>query len=452
MKIIIAGAGRIGSNLAKTLSEENHEVYLIEINPDVARKADEKIDAKVIVGSGADPDILKLAKIEQTDLVIAVTFSDEINLVICSLAAYFGSKRQVARVRTVSLSQEIREAGYRHFNIDEIINPEEVTAQAIYKTIETPGAREVGDFAEGKILLRAFDIPERSPFIGMKIEDFRDEDFPWPFLVIAISRNRLALIPKGDTCIESFDRIYVLLPAPSLGEFISFVDPETKKPNKVIISGATNIGEHLARALSEDIPNIVFIEETKSRATHIAGKFDGVRVIHGSASEKDILTECGVEAADFFVATSNNDHSNLISAVLAKKMGAKSTIITTQQPDYMSIVDALDIDVIINPHMLAVEQILSVVRGKGISAVTKLLEGDAEALEFIPEKGSAVTKAPIKEINFPKNSIVGAVCRGSEVILANGDTQIQEGEKVIVFCQQAADKKLQALFTHKTLF
>ncbi len=449
MRIIVVGAGRIGYNLCKSLAEENHEIYLIERNEILVEKTDEKLDVKVVCGSGTDPETLKKVNISEADLMIAVTRSDEINLVVCSLASFFGCRRQIARVRNISLSKEIAVSGYSHFNLDAIINPEHLASQAIEKTIAAPGAREVGDFANGRILLRAFDIPENSPLCGIKIQNLREEDFPWPFLIIAISRKGEVIIPSGETSIEAADRIYVLLPFESLGEFLSFVDPEIKRPSKVIIYGATDTGEQLANALSTHIKDIILLEESPIKAEAVAERLESVRVLNGSASELDILAESGIEATDIFVAASDDDDTNLISAVLAKKMGAKTTIIITQHTDYTSMIDALGIDVAINPQMLAVEQILSFVRGESISAVTKLMEGNAEALELIAEKGSIVTKAPIKNIKFPENSIVGAVCRDDEVVLANGDTQIKENEKVIVFCQHTAVKKLQTLFTRK---
>jgi len=259
------------------------------------------------------------------------------------------------------------------------------------------------------------------------------------------------MIPKGDTKIEPGDLIYVLLPSHSLGEFLIFVNPDTKKPKKAIIYGASNTGIYITKSLPDGIKDVILIEENEEKAEDVADHLEKVQVIHGSATEADILTECGIEAADVFVAASNNDNSNLISSVLAKRMGAKTTLIITQQADYISLIDALDVDVIVNPQILAIEQILRLVRGKGISSVTKFLECDAEAVEFIPEPGSAVTKSPLKDIKFPKNSIVGAVYSGSEVNLANGNTKIKEGEKVVVFCEEAAIKKLQSLFTKKKL-
>ncbi|MCK5014616.1 MAG: Trk system potassium transporter TrkA [Candidatus Omnitrophica bacterium] len=452
MRVIIVGAGRIGKNLAKSLVQENNEVYLVEKDEQVARKSAERLDAKVIVGNGADPKVLKKAHMSEAELVLAVSPSDEVNLVVCFLAGLFGAQRCIARVRNTSLSETLAQFGYDRFHINELINPELVAAQAIRKLVETPGASEVADFADGKILLRAFNISETSPLCGAKIGDFREEDFPWPFLIVSVVRNKAVIIPKGDTAIEANDRVYVLLPAPSLGEFLTFVNPEAKPPKKIVIYGATITGTHTAQLLAGKTEDILLIEEDEDVAKSAAGQLEGVRIINGSASEKDILTECGIEATDVFIATSKDDHANLVSSMLAKKMGAKTTIIMAQHEDYMPLVSALDIDAIISPHYLAGEKILHLVRGKGISAVTKLLEGETEALEFIPEEGSPVTKGSLKTIHFPKNSIIGAVYSGQEVILARGDVQIKAGERVIVFCQETAVKKLQQLFTRKKYF
>jgi len=452
MKIIIVGAGIIGTNLAVSLSKENHEVFLIEVNEDVARKVDEKVDAKVFLGKGSDPAVLKGAGVEDADLVIAVTTSDETNLVVCNLATAFGAKRQIARVRDTALSASVHQLGCRQFGVDEIINPEEVAAQDIIKTIKTPGSREVADFADGRMLLRAFHVPETSPLSSMRIGELREEDFPWPFLIIALIRNSEVVIPSGSTVLEANDRIYVLLPSQSLGEFLTFVNPDIREARKIIVYGATTTAEHVVNGLAQDISDIILIEEDPDKSAEMASKLDNARIINGSASEADILKECGIEAADIFVATSLNDHSNLVSAVLAKKMGAQSAIIITQQPDYLTIINALNIDVIINPRLRAVDQILRLVRGKGIHTVTKLLESDCEAVEFVPDAGAPITRDPLRQIKFPKNSIVGAVTRGDHVFLANGDTVIEEGDKVIVFCQEQAVKKLQALFTTRKVF
>ncbi|MCK5580640.1 MAG: Trk system potassium transporter TrkA [Candidatus Omnitrophica bacterium] len=451
MKIVIAGAGIIGANLAKSLTEENHEVYLIERNEETAQKVHEKLDVKVVVGNSADPNVLKKVFVSEADLVIAVTTSDETNLVVCSLAAKFGAKRRIARVRNAALSKTLVEAGLNRFDINEIINPEEVAAQAIVKTIETPGACEVADFAQGKILLRAFDVPHESHLCKLAIEELRQEDFPWPFLIIAVNRKGEVFIPKGKDTLLGDDRIYVLLPAASLGEFLMFMDPNIRRSKKVVIYGGSETGERVAAALHPHVPDIILLEEKQELAEELAGRLEDVRVINGSGSESDILKECGIEVADAFVAVSDSDHTNLVSAVLAKKMGAKETIITNQQPDFLTIMNALDIDAIINPRLLAVEQILRLVRGRGILSVRKFIESEFEVLEFIAEQGAAITKAELKKISFPKNTIVGAVCDGDEGVLATGDTRIKQGQRAIVFCREIDVKKLQALFTRKKI-
>ncbi len=447
MKIIIVGAGRIGKNLARALSDEDNEVYLIEKNEDIGRKIADKLDIKVIVGNGADPDTLHKASIEEADLVLAVTTSDETNLVVCSLAAMLGAKRRIARVRNTALSTILQFSEDNIFKIDEIINPELVAAQTIVKTIETPGASEVADFADGRLLLRGFDISETSSMCGMKMVDFSDEDFPWPFLIVSIVRNETVLIPKGDTSIEAGDLIYALLPDQSLAEFLSFVDPKVKKAKKVVIYGATIIGKEVARSLSKKMRDIILLEEDPEKAREVAGELTDVRVINGSPSDTEIMIECGMEATDAFIATSDNDHSNLISAVLAKKLGATETIISTEQPDYLAIVHDLDIDAIVNPHHAAVEQILHLVRGKGINTVARMLECDAEALEFVTEEESPITKDVLKNLKFPKHCIVGAVYGSDGLSLANGETHVKVGDKVIAFCQQSEIKKFQKMFS-----
>jgi len=449
MRITIVGAGIIGANLAKDLAEQNHEVYMVEKDPEVAAKVNEKIDAKMITGEGSDPNILKEAGVESADLVIAVTASDETNFVVCSLAAIFGAKKRIARIRNLALSQIVDEMGHEHFSIDEIINPELVAADRIVKLIKAPGSHEVADFAEGKILLRSFIIPEHSPLCHMKVEELKDEYSPWPFLIIAIKRNNDVVIPKGETTLENGDRIYVLLPAASLGEFLAFIDPDARRAEKIIIYGATSMGEKVAKDLLGYVREIVILEEDEAAAHAIAGRLNSVRVINGSPSEADILKECGIEATDVFISASTNDHSNLVSAVLAKSMGAKKTIILTQQPDYLLIKDSLNIDIMINPRFLAVEQILRLVRGQGVNAVTKLMGCNAEALELVPAEGSPITKAPLKNISFPVNSIVGAVFRGNEAFLADGNTQINKGDVTIVFCQEDCVPKVQKLFIRK---
>ena len=449
LKLIVCGAGVIGSNLAKYLAEEGHEVNLIEQKPNVATKATEKLDVQVTVGSAFEPQVLKDAGVVQADMVIAVTNSDVANLAICSLAAAYGAKKMIARVRDMALSGMVEDHGHEHFHVDEIINPDEVTAQTIVKIMEAPGCREVADFASGKILLRSFDVPDESPLVGEQLGELRESDFPWPFIMVAINRGGRVSIPRGDDFIEARDRIYVLLPRASLAEFLTFVYPSVRLPRKVIIYGATNTGTSLANSLSEKIQDVVLLEENRSRAEKVAGELSDVRVIHGMASEADILRECGAEAADAFIAVSASDHHNLISAVLAKQMGAKTTVITTHQPDYTPIVEGLGIDVLINPRLLATDQILRIVRGDRISHVASLPEVKAEVLELVAEPGAPVTKKPLKDLRFPKNSIIGAISREDEVVLASGDSQVRPGEPVVVFSHEDTVPQVEKLFTKR---
>jgi trk system potassium uptake protein TrkA len=450
-RLIVCGAGVIGSNLAKYLAEEGHEVNLIEQKESVAARAAEKLDVQVTVGSAFEPHVLVGAGVAEADMVIAVTNSDVANLVISSLAAAYGAKKMIARVRDMALSEMVERHGHDHFHVDEIINPDEVAAQTIVKIMEAPGSREVADFADGKILLRSFNVPEESLLVGERLGNLRESDFPWPFVMVGINRVGKISIPRGDDIIEAQDRIYVLLPKPSLAEFLTFVYPGVRLPKKVIIYGATNTGTSLAKILSEKIPDVVLLEENRLKAEKVAGDLNDVRVINGLASEADILRECGVEAADAYIAVSSSDHHNLISAVLAKQMGAKATLITTHQPDYTPIVAGLGIDAFINPRLLATDQIVRLVRGDRISHVATLPEVKAEVLELVAEPGSPITKKPLRDLKFPKNSIVGAISRDDEVVLASGDSHVKAGEPVVVFCHENAVPQIEKLFTKRTL-
>ena len=451
MRLIVCGAGVIGANLAKYLAEEGHEVNLVEQKQAVASRAIEKLDVRVMVGSASDPEVLEAAGVATSDMVIAVTNSDLSNLAICSLAAAYGAKRTIARVREMSLNSVIQKFGQDHFHVDEIINPDEVAAQAIIRMMEAPGSREVVDFANGKILLRSFDIPDESPLNGLQLGDLADRDFPWPFLLIAINRNGSVIIPRGRDTLKGGDRIYVLLPRPSLAEFLTFVHPSVRLPRKVVIYGATSTGVSLAKGLSEKVGEVVLLEEGRLKAEKVAGQLNNVRVINGLASEADILRECGIEVADAYIAVSANDHHNLISAVLAKRMGAKTTIITTHQPDYTTIVGGLGIDAFINPRLLATDQILRQVRGDRVSHVASLPECKAEVLELTPEPDSPITRKAIRNLKFPKNAIIGAIERGDEIVLASGSTQVREGEQVVVFCHEDAVPQLQKMFARKKM-
>ncbi len=449
MRIVIVGAGVIGMNLARELSRD-HEVYLFEENKETAEKVSEKLDVKVFTGDGADPSVLTKAPVHNADMVIAVASSDEINIVVCALASAYGAKFTIARVRNMSLARAIKKYQGTAFNIDEVISPEDLAADAILRSIRTPGAREVADFANGQILFRVFDIEADSALCGVSLATLTEEDFPWPFLIVAVMRNGHVVFAKGDTVLEKGDRIYVLLPQKSAAEFLIFVNPHVRKYKKAVIFGATKIGQRVATLLKDEIKDVVLVEDDFDTAEQAAAEIKDIRVVHGSALEADILKESGIEFADVFIATDKEDQANLVSALLAKKFGAKNTMITTSSPDYTRIFDAIDIDAIFNARFLAVDQILKFVRGKSVSAVSSFAECDAEALELVPQEGSAITKGALKTIDFPKDAIIGAVFRDQEVILANGNLQILAGEKVIVFCRESALNKIQKLFAART--
>ena len=453
MKIVIIGAGATGTNIARQLEKENHEVYIVESNRSIAEKVNEKIDAKIIIGNSTDPEILKEAGIEEADLLVAVTFSDEMNLTVCALADVMGRAKKIARIRNPSLAEIIEKKGHNYFHLDEIINPEKISAEMLSKIILDSGAKEAIDFAEGKVLLRAVDILEKDKFCCRKLKDLRKENRDLEFLFVAIKRNEELIIPHGDTEIKEKDRVYILMSSQSKDEFFKRFFSEEKDIEKIVIFGASAITENLILNIGKKIKNIVVIEPNERKAKKLSEKYDSVFVVNGMASDPEILKECGVKSADMFISASLDEHSNLVSAMLAKKMDVTLTAIVTYQSDYYPIVEAMGIDVVIYPRILAAYNILKYVRGDKIRHVAKLVNFDMEVVEITAEEKSPITKSAIKDIKFPNNIIMGAVIKDGRAHIINGDTVIKPEESVVVFCKGNSGDSLKKLFSRKkTLF
>jgi len=452
MKIIIIGAGSIGTNIARQLEKENHEVYIVESDRDLALRVNEKIDAKVIIGNSTDPNVLRNAGIEKADIIVAVTHSDEVNLIVCSLADAMSGALKIARIRNTSLVKLIEQKGYDFFHIDEIITPEKISSEILANIIEDYGAKDAIDFADGKILLRAFNIQKTSPICCQEINAVKKKEKDLKFLIVAIKRKGNVFFPRGDTKIEENDRIYALFPSDQKIKFLNMINPDFYIPKKLIIFGASTITKMLIEKIRDFIEEIVVIEPDEKKAEKISEETESLLVINGIATDAEILNEAGIKTADFFIAASQDEHSNLVSAVLAKKLGAKSTAIISYQSDLKVIIDTMGIDILINPRILAAYYILRFVRGTKIRHIAKLANIGIEAIELIPEKNSPITKKEIKDIKFPKDSIAGAYVRNGKSFLVDGNVKINEGEPVIVFCSDKSSQSLIELFSVKKNF
>lgn len=451
MNILIVGAGVVGSNLAEELSLAGHNVAVVDRDPALVRKLSERMDVLAVCGNAGQPSVLRKAGIDDAEMVIAVTNIDEVNLVICMLARTFGVKHKIARIRNEEYAGPYGTLEPAELGIDSIINPESLITSTLLKILEIPGSNDVAVFGDGQVLLVSFDIAEDAPLAGRRLAELREASKMDSFLVVAIFRGESPLIPKGDDEILAGDDIAVLVNADTLPLVLPLVQRHAEPADRVVIYGANMIGQSLAQSLEQRIARVVLIEPTAERAQAAAMQLKGVLVLEGAATEPEILSEADVAHADWFMALSDDDESNLLSALMARRHGAKQVAVLSQEPDYLPVLRSIGMDVVVNPRLVTVGEILRYIRKGPVHTVTRLRESEAEVMELEAMGGSKVVTKPLKHLAFPVGSIVGAVVRQGEVFIPDGNFQIQQGDSVVVFAMPEAIKKIEKLFSKQGL-
>ncbi|MDR4507871.1 MAG: Trk system potassium transporter TrkA [Candidatus Brocadiaceae bacterium] len=449
MKILIVGAGAVGFNLAKQLSKEGHDISVVEKDEDLVKRISEKLDVFVVSGSASSPLKLEEAEIKNTDMVLAVTNSDEINMVVCILSHKYGVKTKIARIRNSEFTEKKSIMNNNGFHIDYIVNPEEITINSILDIIGTPGAIYVADFTKGEILLRGFNVPADAPLAGKKLSDLEEIEYNESFLIVAVQRNEEMIIPTGETVLMPNDNIYVLLAKEVLPYFLPMVNRRADEVQKVVIFGVNRASLELAKKLEEKKINVCIIESDKEHTQQAATVLDKTFVLQGDSLDIDVLKEASVGHADFFVAISQNEQTNILSSLLAKRLGAKKAIALTVDPAFVPLINSLGVDVVINPRLITVGSILQHIRRGQTLSVVKFQESEAEAMELVADEDSKIVGKLLREISFPKGAILGAIVRDGVMQMPTGDTMINPGENAIVFSLPNAIEKVQSLFSTK---
>ncbi len=449
MKILIIGAGAVGFNLAKQLSIEGHDISVIEKDQDLVKRIIEKLDVLVVLGSAISPTILEEAGVKDADMVLAVTNSDEINMVVCMLSHSYGAKTKIARIRNPEFNNKQPALHKNGFHIDHLVNPEKITISSILNIIGTPGAIYVADFTEGDILLRGFIVPADAPIAGKKLSELKEIEATDSFLIVAIQRNGEMVIPSGETKLLPHDNIFVLVAKEALPFFLPMVNRRADEVEKVIIFGVNRASLELAKKLEEKKIDVTIIEPDKEKTQQAATVLDKTIILQGSPLDIDLLKESSVDIADFFVALSENEQTNILSSLLAKRFGAKKAVVLTEDPAFVTIINSLGVDIVINPRLITVGSILQHIRRGHTLSVIKFHQSEAEAMELIAEEGSKIVGKPLKEISFPQGSILGAIVREGVMQIPTGSTVINPGERIIVFALPNAIERVQSLFSNK---
>ena len=449
MKILIVGAGAVGFNLAKQLSKESHDISLVDKDPELVQRITEKLDVFAVPGNASSPSVLESAGIIDSHMVLAVTSSDEVNIVVCLLANRYKCKIKIARIRNSEFTCKDALLKPNEFFIDHMINPEQIIVDSIIKIIETPGATFAVDFPVGDILLRGFHVPDDAPIVGKKFSELEGIEYTDSFLIVCIQRNDEMIIPNENTEILPDDDIFVLVARMGLPYFLPMVNRRAGEVGKIIIYSTSRTGLQLAKRLEGSSIDVTLIEPKKDMAEIAAAELESTIVLHGDATEIDLLKEADIGNTDFFIALSDDEETNLLTSLLAKKYGAKKTIVLTNEPGLVPIIKQINVDVVVNPRLVTASSILQHVRRGQILSITKLGDSDAEAIELIVEEGSEIAKKQLHKIRFPKGSILGAIVRNGIMQLPKGIDVINPGESVIVITLPDAILKLQALFSRK---
>jgi trk system potassium uptake protein len=441
VKIVILGAGQVGSTVAESLVSEANDITVVDIESTRLRNLQDRLDLRTVLGSAAHPSVLVEAGIEDCDLVIAVTQSDETNLVACKLAEQlFNVPTRIARIRATDYLLNERVLGEECFAVNLAICPEQVLTDYIVKLVHFPEALQVLEFAHGKVSLVAVRAFQGGPLVGHQLKDIRSHLPSVNTRIAAIFRGDSPIVPEGDTVVEAGDEVFCLAATRNIREVMRELRRMDKPVQRIMIAGGGNIGLRLGAALERDYA-VKLIEYSKKRCEILSSRLNRTLVLQGDVTDEGLLEAENVDDMDMFIAVTNDDENNIMSALLAKRMGAKRVVALINRRSYVDLLQSGQIDIAISPAQATIGTLLAHVRRGHVTQVHSLRRGAAEALEAVvhgDRDSCGCVGRRIDEIDLPKGATIAAIVRGDEVIMAHHDTVIQAEDHVIIF---VTDKK-----------
>jgi len=440
LKIIVVGLGRMGFSLAQHLEEEGHQLIVVDTNKDKIQHTTTMVDALGITESGFNLSNIDDKNLVDAELLIAVTGSDETNLIICLLAEGLNIPKRIARIESSKLINELA----TNHGID-FINPEQITIDRLKTMCTSSGTTDSTAFASGSILMRALLVDEENNFVGKTLSELRQKS-AFPFVVSMVRRGEDLFTAKGDTTFAVKDTIYVFLKNENLPPFIK-THGFRSCAKRVIIFGASSLGVKLCSELEKHIDDLILIEPDKDVVEECSATLLSTSIIHGSPFEKNLLQDLKCENADYFIALSNNDEANLAVALMAKRLGALTTVTLTSQPEYVEIFEPLPhLDAVVSPIFLSVGNVLREVRGEKILSLTMFAGRRGEAFEVEILKGALVDGKAVKEAGFPDGLVLAAITEGDSTFLPNGDTVLKAGMNIIAVAARDVVAEVMTLF------
>lgn len=445
MKIIIAGAGEVGYHLAKHLSNENHDITIIDLDNNSLERVDSVTDVLTVTGSSTSLAVLKKANCEKSDLLVAVTSSESINVSTCILAKQLGVKKTVARVENADYAAEDNKDLFRSIGIDHVIYPEELAAFELVKLIQRAAATDIIEFEEGKLSLIGLKLEPNLPVIRQTIEQIAHSKENLSFRIVAIHRGIRTIIPVGSDILLPNDQIFVITTHEGIEEIIKLIGKDQTKLNNIMFLGGGKIGRIAAQMLENNI-NVKLIESDKAKANDLADKLEKTLVIQGDGRDIDLLAQEGIIDMDGFVSVTHDAETNIITCLMAKHLGVTKTIALVDNVDYIPLTQTIGLDSLINKKLIAANNILKFIRKANIISIATLQGIDAEVMEYVAQPNSAITKKKVKDLKFPHNAIIGGYIRDNKAYITVGDTKLETNDKVVVFALPGTINKVEKYF------
>lgn len=451
MKVIVCGAGQVGFGIARQLAAEQNDVTVIDQSPQLVQQISDSLDVRALVGHGAHPDVLERAGALSADMLIAVTFHDEVNMIACQVAhSLFNVPTKIARIR----SQSYLQPGFQdlfsqdHLPIDVIISPELEVGKAVLRRLAVPGAFDILNFADGKVSVVGVSLEEDCPIVNTPLRQLTDLFPDLKSRVVGIVRNAELFVPQSDDPMLVGDEAYFAADVRDVRRTLGIFGHEEVAARRVIIVGAGNIGLHVAHELETNHPGtrVKLIERDREKAVQAADRLKRSIVLHGDGLDPELLQEAGISETETLITLTNNDQANILSCVVAKREGCQRTMALINNNTYEPLMRSLGIDAFINPRSATVSTVLQHVRRGRIRGLQSVRDGAAEVIEAEALETSTLVGKPLREVALPSGILVGAVIREGEVIIPRGNTEIRAGDRVVLFVRSDQVKKVEQMF------
>jgi len=443
--IVIAGAGDMGFHLAEQLANENKNITIIDLDKDLLDNASSRLDVLTVLGDSATLQILFNANVAQADMVMAVTTSEDTNLLTAMLAKQLGAKKVIARVRNHGYLKPENVVYFQNLGVDHLISPSMLCSDEIYNMVENSTFANVFEFGDGKLEVVGVTLDRYSPLINKKLSENNDNPIFKKIRIIAIVRNQLTIIPSGSTVIRNNDIVFFIFNEEEKDSIIKLVGQKRVEVKKVMLIGGDDLAYTTAVKLEKEY-HVTLVHKDKERCKWLAANLDSTLVINGDYKNIELLIEEGLEEMEAFVALTENSETNIITSLSAKNHGVYKTIAHVDTREYIHISHSIGVDSLINKKLVAANQITRFLRKGKVESVSSIYGVDAEFVQYEISKNNQLTRKPLKDLHFPGTALVAGVIRGEDTFIPDGDFQLEIDDKAIVFTLPSAQHALDKLF------